>query len=143
MASGGGGRSRRFSVTLPERREHMNAVIRAERTATKITHVAPLLIPGVLQTYDVMRAIMVAGGVDESEIDERVNDRLGRRHLITRRNPAHLTVLLGEAAIRQCIGGRQAPNSTAAGCVSRTPDIASNPRDADAVREDTTARTRP
>jgi transcriptional regulator with XRE-family HTH domain len=106
MASGGG-RSRRLSVTLPERREHMNAVIRAERTATKITHVAPLLIPGVLQTYDVMRAIMVAGGVDESEIDERVNDRLGRRHLITRRNPAHLTVLLGEAAIRQCIGGRQ------------------------------------
>jgi transcriptional regulator with XRE-family HTH domain len=106
MASGAG-RSRRLSVTLPERREHMNAVIRAERMASVITHVAPLLIPGVLQTYDVIRAIMVAGDVDESEIDERVNDRLGRRHLITRRNPAHLTVLLGEAAIRQQIGGSQ------------------------------------
>jgi hypothetical protein len=65
-----------------------------------------LLVPGILQTYEVIRAIMVAAGVPETEIDERVNDRLGRRHLITRRGPAHLTVLLGEAAIRQNIGGR-------------------------------------
>ncbi|MCU1687807.1 MAG: putative DNA-binding protein [Amycolatopsis sp.] len=100
-------RSRRLSTTLPERREHMNAVIRAEGTATKVTHVAPLLIPGVLQTYDVIRTIMSIGGVSDDEIGERVNDRIGRRHLITRRNPAQLTVLLGEAAIRQCIGGRE------------------------------------
>lgn len=100
-------RTRRLSTTLPERREHMNAVIRAEGTATKVTHVAPLLIPGVLQTYEVIRTIMSIGGVSDDEIGERVNDRIGRRHLITRRNPAQLTVLLGEAAIRQCIGGRE------------------------------------
>jgi hypothetical protein len=67
-------------------------LLNAERTATRVTHVAPLLIPGVLQSTDVIRSIMVEGGVPTSEIDERVAVRIGRRELITRREPAHLDV---------------------------------------------------
>ncbi|MEV6902487.1 helix-turn-helix transcriptional regulator [Amycolatopsis sp. NPDC051372] len=96
-----------LAVTLPERRAQMAALLAAERTATAVTHVAPLLIPGVLQTSDVIRTIMVEGGAPENEIDERVAMRIGRRELITRRRPAELDVLLGEAAIRHLIGGRQ------------------------------------
>ncbi|MFE0023600.1 DUF5753 domain-containing protein [Amycolatopsis sp. NPDC059021] len=69
--------------------------------------VAPLLIPGILQTTDVIRAIMVAAEVPASEIGERVTVRVGRRNMITRKDPAHLEVLLGEVALRKNTGGRQ------------------------------------
>jgi transcriptional regulator with XRE-family HTH domain len=93
-----------LAITLPARRQQLGALLNAERTATRVTHVAPLLIPGVLQSTDVIRSIMVEGGVPTSEIDERVAVRIGRRELITRREPAYLDVLLGELAIRQILG---------------------------------------
>ncbi|HWC20665.1 MAG TPA: DUF5753 domain-containing protein, partial [Flexivirga sp.] len=93
------------AVTVAERRQQMNALLAAERTATTVTHLAPLLIPGVLQTSAVIRAIMVDADVPLDEIDERVAIRIGRRDLITRKSPAELDVVLGEAAIRHVIGG--------------------------------------
>ncbi|QWF85296.1 hypothetical protein HUW46_08750 [Amycolatopsis sp. CA-230715] len=104
VLANGAGRSQWLAVTVPERRQQLAALLSAERTATAVTQVSPLLIPGVLQTYDVIRAIMVDGGVPEDEIDQRVTERIGRRHLITRKNPAQLNVLLGESAIQQIIG---------------------------------------
>ncbi|MEU4524756.1 helix-turn-helix transcriptional regulator [Amycolatopsis sp. NPDC024027] len=101
----GVGQPRRFSVTLPERRAELAELLAAERTATEVTHLAPLVIPGVLQTADAIRTQMHEAGVPESEIEERVLTRIGRRDLITRRNPARLEVVLGEAAIRYRIGG--------------------------------------
>ena len=107
LATGAGQGGRWHAVTLPERRQQLNALLAAERTATTVTHVAPLVPPGVLQTSEVIRVIMSEGDVPPDEIDERVAVRIGRRDLITRRDPAHLDVLLGEAAIRHVIGGRQ------------------------------------
>jgi transcriptional regulator with XRE-family HTH domain len=101
----GAGQARRFAVTLPERRAELVELLAAERTATDVTHLAPLIVPGVLQTADVIRAQMHESGVPDNEIEERVLTRIGRRDLITRRNPARLSVLLGEAAIRYRIGG--------------------------------------
>jgi transcriptional regulator with XRE-family HTH domain len=106
LATNAGQSGRWHAVTIAERRQQMNALLAAERTATTVTHLAPLLIPGVLQTSAVIRAIMVEAEVPVDEIDERVAIRIGRRDLITRRTPAKLDVLLGEAAIRQVIGGR-------------------------------------
>lgn len=106
LATNAGQSGRWHAVTIAERRQQMNALLAAERTATTVTHLAPLLIPGVLQTSAVIRAIMVEAEVPVDEIDERVAIRIGRRDLITRRTPAMLDVLLGEAAIRQVIGGR-------------------------------------
>jgi transcriptional regulator with XRE-family HTH domain len=94
-----------LAITLPERRQQLAALMQAERTATHVTEVAPLIIPGVLQTSDVIRSIMVAAEAPANEIDERVAVRIGRRELISRRDPAHLLVLLSELAIRQIIGG--------------------------------------
>jgi transcriptional regulator with XRE-family HTH domain len=105
--AGQAGQPQWLAVTLPERRAQLNALLAAERTATAVIQNAPLIIPGVLQTSDVIRSIMVDGGVPASEIDERVAVRIGRRDLITRRNPAHLEVFLGEAALRTIIGNPQ------------------------------------
>jgi transcriptional regulator with XRE-family HTH domain len=97
-----------LAISAGERRQQLNAVIRAEGTATVVTYVAPLLVPGVLQTNDIIRAIMVDGEVPESELDERVIVRIGRRDLYTRPvHPARLVVFLGEAAIRLVIGDRK------------------------------------
>lgn len=103
----GAGQARRFAVTLPERRAELAELLAAERTAAEVTHLAPLAIPGVLQTADVIRMQMHEAGVQENEIEERVLTRIGRRDLITRRDPARLNVLLGEAAIRYRVGGPQ------------------------------------
>ncbi|MEC3979428.1 helix-turn-helix domain-containing protein [Amycolatopsis sp. H20-H5] len=103
----GAGHAQWLAVTLPERRQQLAALLAAERTATKVTHVAPLLIPGVLQTSDFIRSMMTEGDVPVDEIDERVAMRIGRRDLITRRDPARLDVLLDEAAIRRIVGSRQ------------------------------------
>ncbi|MEC3974916.1 DUF5753 domain-containing protein, partial [Amycolatopsis sp. H20-H5] len=73
--------------------------------ATHVTQVMPLMVPGVLQTADVIRTLMHEAGVPTEELEERVVTHIGRRDLITRRNPARLDVLLGEAAIRYVIGG--------------------------------------
>ncbi|WP_410597073.1 helix-turn-helix domain-containing protein [Amycolatopsis sp. lyj-23] len=107
LVTNAGQSGRWHAVTVAERRQQMNALLAAERTATTVTHLAPLLIPGVLQTSAVIRAMMEEGDVPADEIDERVAIRIGRRDLITRSAPATLDVLLGEAAIRHVIGGRE------------------------------------
>lgn len=95
------------ATTLPEQREQMAAYLDWEQNATRIIEVAPLLIPGLLQTGDYVRAIMTAPGVASTEISTRVSSRLGRREVITRkRNPAKLLAFLGRAALHQSVGGK-------------------------------------
>jgi transcriptional regulator with XRE-family HTH domain len=78
------------------------ALTEYERTAHTIIDVEPLLIPGLLQTADYARAIMVGGaGATRGEIDQRVMFRMGRRDVLTRRNPVQLVAVLGEYALRQ------------------------------------------
>ncbi|MGQ0840611.1 Scr1 family TA system antitoxin-like transcriptional regulator, partial [Actinokineospora sp.] len=45
------------ATTLPEQRQQMSAFLDYEQNATAITEVAPLLIPGLLQTTDYIRTI--------------------------------------------------------------------------------------
>lgn len=70
-------------------------LIEYERTATRITDVSPLLIPGLLQTSDYARAIM--GDQPDSEL--RVALRSGRRDILTRRNPVELIALIDSEAL--------------------------------------------
>lgn len=95
-----------LSVRSGDRERQMAALLDFERKASTITDVSPLLVPGLLQTADYARAIMVAGGVPASQVETRVLVRVGRREVLTRRNPARLVALVGEAALRQEIGGR-------------------------------------
>ncbi|MEV6233743.1 helix-turn-helix transcriptional regulator [Saccharopolyspora shandongensis] len=95
-----------LSVRSGDRERQMAALVDFERSATQIIDVAPLLMPGLLQTADYARAIMVAAEVPAAEIETRVLVRVGRREVLTRRHPANLLALVGEPAIRQIIGGQ-------------------------------------
>jgi transcriptional regulator with XRE-family HTH domain len=94
------------ATTLPEQRQQLAAYVDWEQRADRIVEVAPLLVPGILQTREYVRGIMTAAGVPASEIAMRITSRLGRADAITKRKPARLSVFLGVAALCQEIGGR-------------------------------------
>ncbi|WP_116048783.1 helix-turn-helix domain-containing protein [Amycolatopsis palatopharyngis] len=96
-----------LAVGLPGQRRQLDALLKVEATATSITAVSPLLVPGLLQTGEYARAIMRKGKVPERELHTRVAVRIGRRDAITRSKPAHLTALIGEMVLTQNIGGRE------------------------------------
>lgn len=80
--------------------KQLAALTEFERTAKKIVDCSPLLIPGLLQTAEYARSIMTVAGVSRGEADQRVIHRLGRRDVLTRRNPVELLALIGEYALR-------------------------------------------
>jgi transcriptional regulator with XRE-family HTH domain len=72
-------------------------LISHEQTASRIVDVAPLLIPGLLQTSAYARAIM--GELPDADL--RVGLRSGRRDILTRRNPVELLAFIdSEVLIR-------------------------------------------
>ncbi|GAA4410866.1 helix-turn-helix domain-containing protein [Actinokineospora soli] len=87
--------------------EQLTAAFRsAEKNSALITSVCPLLIPGLLQIPEYVRAIMVSGTcLTDAEVEERVAARIARQDVLVRPIPAGYTVLLGEAALRQQVGG--------------------------------------
>jgi transcriptional regulator with XRE-family HTH domain len=95
------------ATTLPEQRQQLAAYVDWEQGASRIVEVAPMLVPGILQTSEYVRAIMTAAGVPAGEVALRVATRIGRSEAITRRKPAELLVLLGQSALNQEIGGRE------------------------------------
>lgn len=96
-----------LAVTLPEQHHQMEALLDFERNAKTITEVSPLLIPGLLQTTNYIRAMMSAG-VSTREVETRIAVRIGRRESITRDdNPVHFTALVGEGALHQIVGDKK------------------------------------
>jgi transcriptional regulator with XRE-family HTH domain len=96
-----------LATTLPEQRAQLAALVDFESTASVITDVSPLLVPGLLQTRQYATAIMVTGSVPQDEIDTRVDTRMGRHDVLTRDDePVRLVSYVGEAALRQRIGSR-------------------------------------
>jgi len=95
-----------IAVSLPEQRLHLDALLRFERDASKITDVSPLLVTGLLQTEAYIRAMMTApvAGVPQAEIENRIRVRLGRQRVV---DTVELVVILGEAALHQQVGGPQ------------------------------------
>lgn len=82
----------------------LTGLLTFEKAATKITTWSPLLIPGLLQTPDYIRAIMEASSVPIEEADKRLRIRLQRQSILTRREPVALHALIGEWALRESIG---------------------------------------
>ncbi|AOS64087.1 helix-turn-helix domain-containing protein [Actinoalloteichus hymeniacidonis] len=96
-----------LAVGYPEQGHALAALLEAERDATHIVSVSPLIIPGLLQTVDYARSIIGAGGVPAEEVEIRVKTRVGRRSVLTGRNAPAFLALLGEAALRRLVGGPQ------------------------------------
>ncbi|HYQ69945.1 helix-turn-helix transcriptional regulator [Actinophytocola sp.] len=82
--------------------QRLTRLIELERTATRITHVQPLLIPGLLQTSEYARAVL---GEDDPDVDTKVALRAGRRDVITRRrNPVNFLALIDSEALVRPVG---------------------------------------
>lgn len=84
----------------PGVRRHLSVLMDYERTANLITNAEPLLIPGLLQTGDYARSVMRSAGASNAEAEQRVTYRMGRRDILTRRNPVQLSAIIGEVALR-------------------------------------------
>src|SRR3954469_18170831 len=80
-----------------------------EQGARSIRDHESLLIPGLLQTADYIRAIMMpAVTLPQVEVDQRVEARLRRQERLSDPDdPFKLTAVISEAALRQQIGGRK------------------------------------
>jgi transcriptional regulator with XRE-family HTH domain len=84
--------------------KRLTRLIELERTATHMTEVAPLVIPGLLQTSDYARAIFGDG----PDTDTKVALRAGRRDVITRRrNPIKFLALIDSEALARPLGSRE------------------------------------
>ena len=90
-------------VLVPTTAEYISL----EASASHIRSYQPLLIPGLLQTENYVRGLMRGGRVDSSseEIEKRVQLRMERQVRFTTEGPPHLWVVVGEAALRNQVGG--------------------------------------
>jgi transcriptional regulator with XRE-family HTH domain len=90
---------------LPEQPVQLAALLDVEQMTRKFVDWSPLVVPGLLQVSSYARAIMRAARVPDGEIETRVAVRMGRKDILTRKNPSRFTALIGDAALRQMIGG--------------------------------------
>lgn len=78
-----------------------------EAEARRIWQYQPILVPGLLQTSDYMRALFRAGMCDDAETERRIEVRLARQRILDRDNPPQLWAVLDEAGLRKMVGGRE------------------------------------
>jgi transcriptional regulator with XRE-family HTH domain len=77
-----------------------------EASASRIRQVAPLLLPGLLQTEEYTRAVLESSSRNPpDEVDRIVESRRDRQELLERESRPELFMILGEAALRQAVGG--------------------------------------
>ena len=82
------------------------AYVGLEEAASLIRAYEPQSVPGLLQTEDYARAMMVAGFPHASgeAIERRVLLRMGRQGLLTRPDPPRLWFVLDESVLRRPVG---------------------------------------
>jgi len=83
------------------------AYVDLESAATLIRCYEGQLVPGLLQTEDYARAVILGarGDVLPEEVERRVALRMARQTLLQRADPPRLRVVLDEAALRRPVGG--------------------------------------
>lgn len=78
----------------------------AESAATSLVAYAPLQVPALLQTADYARAVAAADtGVPEDARELTVTATLTRQQIVLSEQGIGLTAVIGEAALRQEVGG--------------------------------------
>lgn len=77
-----------------------------EQRATQIQQYHPLLVPGLLQTCDYMRATIRAPkkAAQQEAIDAKVEERSERQNFLKRENPPFYSVVLDETVLYRRIG---------------------------------------
>ncbi|GAA1867414.1 helix-turn-helix domain-containing protein [Asanoa iriomotensis] len=96
-----------------------------EEAATTIRAYEVQFVPGLLQTADYTRGLVVSGlpDVAPAEVDKRVKLRLERQRILERTQPATYWVVMDEAALRRPVGGR----TVMQGQVQHLIDVAGRP----------------
>ncbi|MFW5416082.1 helix-turn-helix domain-containing protein [Nocardiopsis sp. CNT-189] len=86
--------------------KHYGTLIGLEANASEIEAFDPQLVPGLLQTEDYMRAVIkgTRPDIDPTTLEQRVNVRLQRQRT-WEEGSTELWLIVGEAALRQLIGG--------------------------------------
>lgn len=87
--------------------DYFAAVVELERTATKICHFAPMLIPGLLQTAEYARAVTLAANpfVTDEYVEEKVCARLERARILNDATRPEYWAILHENTLRVPVGG--------------------------------------
>ena len=88
-------------ITKPSRHKHLLEISEFERSAEQIVHVAPLVIPGSMQTRGYAKEVMA--GLPAEERDLRVELRMARREALS--GSRRITTYIAERALRDDLGG--------------------------------------
>jgi hypothetical protein len=102
-----------------------NLYVGLEEAAQLIRVYEVQFVPGLLQTEDYARAVVMQGapGLEPDEVERRVALRLGRQKLLTKDSPPRLWAIVDEAALRRPMGGKD----VLAGQIQRLMDLVSEP----------------
>ncbi|WP_433303288.1 helix-turn-helix domain-containing protein [Actinoplanes sp. CA-030573] len=86
----------------------VEVLIGMEGAARSISEYEPLLIPGLLQTPDYIRAIVDTfyGAGEQASKQKVIDARLTRQHAFESERHPELRIVLDEAAVRRTVGGR-------------------------------------
>lgn len=91
----------------PDFPERQRTLISLENRAVTITNFEGMNIPGLLQTGEYTRALMIeCGNVPEDEVEQRMVTRLDRHAVLRKRNGPDLVAIIDELALHRVVGGR-------------------------------------
>jgi len=76
-----------------------------EAAASSMRAWEPVVLPGLLQTEDYMRALLSTGLPDDQHLPRRVSLRLTRQARLTGDRPLELHAIIDESAVRRTVGG--------------------------------------
>jgi hypothetical protein len=93
-----------WPIGVPDPAMHLAAMLEFDRTMTEFIEVHMVMFPSVTQAEKYARGI-IARKAPAHEVGQRVAVRLGRREMLRRRDPVKVTVIVGEAALANEIGG--------------------------------------
>lgn len=90
--------------------EALATLIGMEEESRTIRGYEPELVPGLLQTETYARSVMRAWGParNPSDIDRRIEVRLGRQQALEREDAPQVNFILNEAVLRRPVGGHAA-----------------------------------
>ncbi|GAA4632195.1 helix-turn-helix transcriptional regulator [Actinoallomurus vinaceus] len=83
------------------RKEHRDI----EATASTIRIFEAVVIPGLFQTPDYARALVLAGGAAEDAVQAAVEERMGRQAILARKDPPLLWAIIAETVLEWPVGG--------------------------------------
>jgi transcriptional regulator with XRE-family HTH domain len=91
---------------VPDFAERQRTLVTLESRADRIVNVETMTVPGLLQTGDYTRALLLESDmVPEDEIEDRMVTRLRRHSVLMRQRPPTLLTIIDELVLHRTVGG--------------------------------------